>query len=209
MHWSWLQHIPKVWVLLVRQIHECQPVSFLLIHHQALSFPVFAREKNVQCHCCGDGDAITSPVSIAHIAASRVEPAGYPPNDQPCPQLRIVICLLLTLDELWSHNIPHAVGYENSSSHCTLLRSSRNIAHPDDNGLADDCSKCANDRVSRHRRGGMIGPLGLPDHRTAGYHRETVYDKQNEANVSDSRRKIAAKKNGDETQAAQRKLPQD
>jgi len=115
--------------------------------------------------------------------------------------------LLLALDQLRTHNVADAVGDKHGSSHGTLLGCTSNIRHANDDSLADYGAKSANDGVARNRCGGMICPFTLPDHSAACDDRETVPRQQDEADIGYPRADMTAQENGEETQAAEGKLP--
>lgn len=55
-----LQNVPEVWVLLVCQVHESQPIPLLLIH--GVRFPplILSPKYDIQSSGSRDGDAITA-----------------------------------------------------------------------------------------------------------------------------------------------------
>jgi hypothetical protein len=56
-----LQNISEVRVLLVRQIHERQLISLLLIHRHSVLLLIFSRKDDIQRYCSSDRDAVTTP----------------------------------------------------------------------------------------------------------------------------------------------------
>lgn len=116
--------------------------------------------------------------------------------------------LRLALDKLRPHNIAHAISHEDSCSHGALLCCTCDIRHADNDGLTDDRAECTDDQVACNRRGGVVSPLALPDHSAACDNRKAVYNEQNDADIRDLAREVAAEQDDNKTQRAKGKLPQ-
>lgn len=114
----------------------------------------------------------------------------------------------LALDELRPHDVAHTIRHEDSRSHSALLRRACDVAHADDDGLADNGAECADDGVSCYGRRSVVRPLALPDHGAAGNDGEAVDDEKDEADVGDFAGEVAAEKDCDEAECSQRELPE-
>lgn len=131
------------------------------------------------------------------------------PDDQPSPELRIVLFLRLTLHQLWADNVAHAVCHEYGCRHETLLGVPSHVAHADRDDQTNDASKCADDGVSGDGSSCVIRPVALPDHGTAGNDRETADDEHDDADIRDPRAEETGEENDDQAETSQGELEED
>ena len=183
------QNIPEVLVLLIRQVQERHPIPLLLINNQSLPLPVLHLEQEVQSNSRCDSDTVA--------------------DDKPSPQLRVMLRLSLTLDQLRTNDIAHTIRNKNCCGHRALLGRACNVAHADNDSLADDCAECTDDGVTSDRRGGVVGPCALPDHSAASNDGKAVDDEQNQADVGYLAGEVPAEEDCDEAECTKRELPED
>lgn len=82
----------------------------------------------------------------------------------------------LGVDQQWADDVAHAIRNENGRSHKTLLRVPGHIRHADGDDKRHDTAERSGDGVSYDGSSGSVGPLGLPDHGTAGDDGTAAYD---------------------------------
>ena len=82
--------------------------------------------------------------------------------------------------------ISNAISNKDRRSRKALLSRPGHICHPNTDDQTNHRPKESNNRISNHRRGGVVGPSASPDHGAASDDRETAEDEENEANIGDA-----------------------
>ena len=128
------------------------------------------------------------------------------PNNQPLPQLWVMLSLGLTVDQLRSNDVSHGISHEDSGCHDGFLGSASYIAGTDSDDEANHGTKEAGERITRYRCGWVISPLRLPDHCTPGYYRKTASNEHRNPSIRETSGDVSTEWNENDTNPSNGKL---
>ena len=120
-----------------------------------------------------------------------------------------MLALSLRLDQLWAHDVSHAVSDEDRGCHEALLGVAGDVRHADCDDERHDGAEETDDAVTHDGRRGTVGPRALPDDCTAGNDRQAAQDQHDNADVREPRTQVTCEQDHDQADATKRELKED